>query len=101
MQYKSVGTSDYSDRITGTLTRLDDNSSLLPLNYKTKRGIADWPGQWGADGSLPNTAGPRGPFQRTANTSTGAKLNLQSNPVEFHNLCKKLISGVPQPETEL
>ena len=43
---------------------------------------------------------PRGPFLHTANTTTGY-LNLNNNPVTFHNLCRKLIGGTPQAETEL
>lgn len=70
------------------------NYEIIPLNYKSQRGIGDWPGLWGEDDA------PRGPFLREANTATGT-LNLQNNPGQFHNLCRKIIGGVPQPETEL
>jgi hypothetical protein len=90
---------DYVDKITSVSRTVD--FQLVPLNHKTKRGIGDWPGFWGQGARvLPGSGAPNGPFLRTAEITTGY-LNLNSKPVDFHNSCRKLIGGTPQPETGL
>jgi hypothetical protein len=96
IQYELAFATNYMDKIIG-LGMVKDYK-LVPLNHKGKKGIGDWPGQWGDNGAL--DGGPRSPFLREAEITTGF-LNLNSNPVDFHNLCRKLIGGTPQPETEL
>jgi hypothetical protein len=77
--------------------------ALIPLNHKDDCGIADWTGQWGKDGTMItfDARAPYGPFWRAADMPNGVKLNLNGNPAKFHNLCRKLIDGTPQPETGL
>jgi hypothetical protein len=98
IQYNPVNT--YFDKTTVTAKSITD-FDLIPLNYQTKRDIADWPGYWGRSGWQPGTQGPKGPFGRSANAKGSGNLNINTEPMRFHNECRKIISGVPQAETEL
>jgi hypothetical protein len=105
IQYEAAIGSSYQDKISKTLNEVKEYD-LIPLNYQEKRGIGDWPGKWGKDGWTSYSIAPAGPFLRQADipatsTSPSGKLTLQSDPKTFHNLCRKLIGGIPQPETEL
>ena len=80
------------DRISGA--ELLDDSDLLPLEKKNQTGIYDWPGKWGGD-QLP------GPLYRESKDEDGPSFRMDMNPVAFHNECRKLIGGTPDPETEL
>jgi hypothetical protein len=91
----------FYDCVTDTMKDYDD-MQLIPLNYKDGKGIGDWPGSWGGEGGiLPGSEGPAGPFRRHARDMHGNIFNLNNNPVQFHNSCRKLINGTPQIETEL
>jgi hypothetical protein len=90
----------YFDKFNATLNKITE-PALIPLNKQSERDIADWPGYWGQSGWEPGTQGPNGPFKRAAKAKGGGYLNLNSEPMRFHDECRKLIGGTPQPETGL
>ena len=92
---------EYFDRISGA--ELLDDSDLLPLEKKNQTGIYDWPGRWGEQAFNPMVPVLPGPLYREAwdaQLSEG-KFRLDSDPVRFHNRCRKKINGSVDPETEL
>lgn len=101
VQYHQVGT--FYDQISGDLRPTDPG--LFPLQPKSGMGIYDWNGKWG--GTIPGLSKLAGPMHREARLESGAKLNMDGSPVEFHDVCTKLIPGggelgtIADPEVEL
>ena len=96
VQYNTV-IDFFFDQIGAPSTQV--NYSLLPLNFKNQAGIYDWPGKWG--GKEIGIPFVNGPFLSTRNIEGGGTLQVANNPVQFHNLCRKLINGSQDSETEL
>ncbi len=93
----------YYDEVAAPFTQID--CDLLPFNYKAASGvnmkaICDWNGNWGEEPTF--TPAIPGPFRRTVNIDGGGgSFALNDDPVQFHNRCRKIISGSQDSETGL
>lgn len=78
---------------------LGDYDLVALHNTTNNDGIYDWQGRWG-DG-MDGFESPTGPEYRIWHSETGGDFSAEASPGRFHDECRKIIGGSPDPETEL
>jgi len=89
---------NFYDKISGTKP-IEDYGLLLLNDYGDNDGIYDWEGRWGEKELLIPVL--RGPSNRTVDDDNETSFIIGSDPVRFHNRCRKIIIGEADSLTKL